>query len=266
MTGQSSEGETSTAAGDPSLMSRSASSSSGSESQPSLLLVDDDVELCRLMRLYLNRVGYKLACSVDGRDGVAQALSGAYDLVLLDVTLPHLDGFAVLQETRRRSSIPTIMLTSRSLSADRLNGFDKGADDYLCKPFEPEELVARIRAVLRRSKTPPKDFGWQSFGTIRISESSRQVLSANVEVNLTAVEFDLLLMLSRACGGVVKRDALTIAIQDRKPSPFDRSLDVHISHLRAKLGRAGSGIQTVRGVGYLLVATGELTAIEESVK
>jgi len=247
-------------------MSAPASSSSSSEYQPSLLLVDDDVELCRLMRLYLNRAGYKLACSVDGRDGVAQALSGAYDLMLLDVTLPHLDGFAVLQETRRHSSIPTIMLTSRSLSADRLNGFDKGADDYLCKPFEPEELVARIRAVLRRSTTPKEDSGWQSFGAIHISESSRQVLSANVEVDLTAVEFDLLLMLSKAHGRVVKRDALTIAIQERKPSPFDRSLDVHISHLRAKLGRAGSGIQTMRGVGYLLVAIGELAAVEESVR
>jgi two-component system response regulator CpxR len=212
------------------------------------------------MRLYLNRAGYQLACSVDGRDGVAQALSGAYDLMLLDVTLPLLDGFEVLHQTRRSSSIPTIMLTSRSLSADRLNGFDKGADDYLCKPFEPEELVARIRAVLRRSQAPQQEVGWQSFGAICISESSRQVLSANVEVDLTTVEFDLLLMLSRASGRVVKRDALTIAIQERKPSFFDRSLDVHISHLRAKLGQAGAGIQTVRGVGYLL-ATGDPAAI-----
>jgi DNA-binding response OmpR family regulator len=242
------------------MMSSAAGSSSSSESRPSLLLVDDDVELCRLMRLYLNRAGYQLTCSVDGRDGVAQALSGAYDLMLLDVTLPLLDGFEVLRQTRRSSGIPTIMLTSRSLSADRLNGFDKGADDYLCKPFEPEELVARIRAVLRRSQAPKQEVGWQSFGAIRISEASRQVLSANAAVDLTTVEFDLLLMLSRAGGRVVKRDALTIAIQERKPSFFDRSLDVHISHLRAKLGPAGAGIQTVRGVGYLL-ATGDPAAI-----
>lgn len=258
MTGRFREDE----AADQSIMS-AAGSSSSSESRPSLLLVDDDVELCRLMRLYLNRAGYELTCSVDGRDGVAQALSGAYDLMLLDVTLPLLDGFEVLHQTRRSSSIPTIMLTSRSLSVDRLNGFDKGADDYLCKPFEPEELVARIRAVLRRSKSPQQEVGWQSFGAIRISESSRQVLSANVEVDLTAIEFDLLLMLSRASGRVVKRDALTIAIQERKPSPFDRSLDVHISHLRAKLGRAGAGIQTVRGVGYLL-ASGDPAAIQSA--
>ena len=230
--------------------------------QPSLLLIDDDLELCRLIRHFLSRAGYKLACSANGRDGVTQAVSGAYSLILLDVTLPMLDGFAVLHQVRRSSKTPIIMLTSRSLAADRLTGLNSGADDYLCKPFDPDELLARIRAVLRRSQTSPANQEAETFGSISISESARKVHSGTTPVDLTATEFELLLMLSHAYGRVVQRDALTMAIQDRQPSPFDRSLDVHISHIRAKLGRAGSRIRTVRGVGYVLATTDQGLAEE----
>lgn len=222
------------------------------DKKPSLLLIDDDLELCRLIGIYLARFGYSLSCSSDGREGAAKAIAQNYDLILLDVTLPSLDGFAVLHQIRRSNVTPIIMLTSRNLATDRLTGLNSGADDYLCKPFDPDELVARIRAVLRRAGRGTANPDWQHFGAIRISEASREVLIDETPVNLTATEFELLLMLSRANGRVVTRDALTMAIQDRRPSPFDRSLDVHLSHIRAKLGPEGSRIRTVRGVGYMM--------------
>jgi len=138
-----------------------------------------------------------------------------------------------------------------------LTGLNSGADDYLCKPFDPEELLARIRAVLRRSERTTVSSQWQKIGPLRISETSREVFRENTRINFTAAEFELLLVLSRANGRVVTRDSLTTAIQDRQPSHFDRSLDVHISHIRTKLGREGSRIRTVRGTGYILVADDE---------
>jgi len=227
-------------------MGTSGIRSSDMDTNVSLLLIDDDVELCRLIGLYLGKAGYRVTCSANGRDGVTEAISNAYDLVLLDVTLPYLDGFAVLHQVRRSSTIPIIMLTSRSM-----------ADDYLCKPFDPEELLARIRAVLRRSERTTVSSQWQKIGPLRISETSREVFRENTRINFTAAEFELLLVLSRANGRVVTRDSLTTAIQDRQPSHFDRSLDVHISHIRTKLGREGSRIRTVRGTGYILVADDE---------
>jgi DNA-binding response OmpR family regulator len=231
--------------------------SSDTDTNLSLLLIDDDVELCRLIGLYLGKAGFRLTCSANGRDGVTEAISNAYDLVLLDVTLPVLDGFAVLHQVRRSSTIPIIMLTSRSMATDRLTGLNSGADDYLCKPFDPEELVARIRAVLRRSSPVTVSSQWQRIGPLRISEASREVFRENTRINFTAAEFELLLILSRANGRVVPRDSLTTAIQDRQPNHFDRSLDVHISHIRTKLGPEGSRIRTVRGTGYVLVADEE---------
>lgn len=226
-------------------------------SMPSLLLIDDDGELCGLMGRFLDGVGYRLDCCRNGLEGAERAISSLFDLVLLDVTLPGLDGFEVLRKVRQSSRIPIIMLTSRSSSRDKLTGFDGEADDYLCKPFDPEELLARVRAVLRRSAVPTDSGSRQSPQTLRISEGFREVWSGGRRIPLTAVEFELLLRLSRAEGRVVPRDELTIAIQDRQPNPFDRSLDVHISHLRAKLGEAGSGLRTVRGVGYFLTPVGD---------
>lgn len=233
-------------------MSNPVTTISAADKKPSLLLIDDDHELCRLIGIYLSRFGYSLTCSADGRDGVVKATSHTYDLILLDVTLPSLDGFAVLHQIRRSNMTPIIMLTSRNLATDRLMGLNSGADDYLCKPFDPDELLARIRAVLRRSERSTPNSQWQDFGSIRISESSREVICRDTVVNLTATEFELLLMLGRANGRVVTRDALTMAIQDRQPNSFDRSLDVHLSHIRAKLGAEGARIRTVRGVGYAM--------------
>src|SRR5579862_1443838 len=164
-----------------------------SERQLSLLLVDDDAELCGMMREFFAEAGHHLDCAYDGREGLAGALSGKYDLVILDVMLPVIDGFTVLQQMRKRTILPVIMLTARVQQPDRILGLNSGADDYLPKPFDPDELLARIRAVLRRTDAPgkPSDAAL-TFGTLRVNVATREVWSAGAQVELTAMEFDLL--------------------------------------------------------------------------
>ncbi len=169
--------------------------------------------------------------------------------------LPGLDGFELLRQIRRRSQVPIIMLTARTAKADRLAGLDAGADDYLPKPFDPDELVARIRAVLRRSArypSPTRDV--LDVNGVRLSPATREVWSDGAVVELTTIEFDILDLIIRSAGRVVSRDELTAVIHQRPASPLDRSLDVHVSHLRKKLGENGGLIRTVRGVGYLFRA------------
>jgi len=218
----------------------------------SLLLVDDDVELCGMMREFFAQEGHHLDCAYDGREGLTAALNGTYDLVILDVMLPVVDGFELLQRLRRRKDMPIIMLTARVQQQDRIRGLDAGADDYLPKPFDPDELLARIRAVLRRSesltRTESEDI---IIGNIRLNPTTREVLLDDAVVDLTAAEFDLLEMLMRAAGRVLSRDEITAALFEREATPYDRFLDVHISHLRKKLEGARSLIRTVRGVGYV---------------
>lgn len=218
---------------------------------PSILLVDDDVELCGLMREFLERRGYSLEAAHDGRRGLAIALNGGHDLLLLDVMMPGLDGFEVLHQVRRQSQVPVIMLTARTTQADRVAGLDAGADDYLPKPFGPEELAARIRAVLRRSARAPQAVEVLEAGGIRLVTSAREARCGGMLADLTTSEYDILEFLVRSAGRVVTRDELTATIYRRRASPFDRALDVHVSNLRKKLGPHGALIGTVRGVGYL---------------
>jgi two-component system response regulator CpxR len=218
----------------------------------SLLLVDDDAELCGMMREFFTQEGHQLDCAYNGRDGLSAALNGAYDLVILDVMLPVVDGFELLQRLRRRKDLPVIMLTARVQQQDRIRGLDSGADDYLPKPFDPDELLARIRAVLRRSdslnRTETEDM---VIGNIRVNPTTREAWLDEALLELTATEFDLLEMLMRATGRVVSREEITAALFEREATPYDRFLDVHISHLRKKLEGGRSLIRTVRGVGYV---------------
>jgi DNA-binding response OmpR family regulator len=220
--------------------------------QLSLLLVDDDVELCGMMSEFFTQEGHRLECIYNGREGLAAALHGSFDLVILDVMLPILDGFEVLQRLRRRKDLPVIMLTARVQQSDRIRGLDAGADDYLPKPFDPDELLARIRAVLRRSESLARAEAEEIvIGNIRVRPARREAWVGDHLVDLTAAEFDLLEMLMRSAGRVVSRDEITAALFEREATPYDRFLDVHISHLRKKLEGGRGLIRTVRGVGYV---------------
>jgi two-component system response regulator CpxR len=218
----------------------------------SLLLVDDDAELCGMMREFFSELGHHLDCAYNGQEGLSRALNGSYDLVILDVMLPVLDGFSVLQQLRRRKDLPIIMLTARVQQEDRILGLNSGADDYLPKPFDPDELLARVRAVLRRTESAVRpESTTVIIGDIRVNPATREVWSANAPVELTAMEFDLLEMLIRSAGRVVSRDEITAALFEREATPYDRFLDVHISHLRKKLEGGRKLIRTIRGVGYV---------------
>ena len=217
----------------------------------SILLVDDDFELCELLEEFFARRNIRLESVNDGRRGLARALGGEHDLLLLDVMMPGLDGFELLRLVRRQSQVPVIMLTARTTQADRVAGLDAGADDYLPKPFGTEELMARIRAVLRRAGRAPKEAGVLEAGEIKLIPSARQVSADGAAVAVTTVEYDILEFLVHSAGRIVSRDELTSALYRRRATKFDRTLDMHICNLRKKLGRHGDLIRTVRGVGYL---------------
>src|SRR5271165_5266316 len=217
----------------------------------SVLLIDVDTELCELMREYFAERGMVLEAVHDGRRGLGRAMSGNHDLIILDIMLPELDGLEVLRQLRRRSATPIIMLTARTAPMDRVAGLDAGADDYLPKPFGPEELVARIRAVLRRTGRLAAPADVVEMNGVRLVPGKREVWVEDVPVETTTTEFDLLELLVRSAGRVVSRQELTIVLYQRPATPFDRVLDVHVSHLRKKLGVRGDLIRTVRGVGYL---------------
>ncbi len=205
-----------------------------------------------MMKEFFTEAGHRLDCVYNGRDGLASAINGAYDLVILDVMLPVLDGLAVLQQLRRRKNLPVIMLTARVQQHDRILGLNSGADDYLPKPFDPDELLARIRAVLRRTEGANwRDSAVLRAGEIQVNVTSREVLVAGKAIELTSVEFDLLEMLVRSAGRVVSREEITAALFAREATPYDRFLDVHVSHLRKKLEGDRNLIRAVRGVGYV---------------
>ncbi len=216
-----------------------------------ILLIEDDQELCSLMADYFAQHGFLIEAAHDGRRGLARALEGSFDLVILDVMLPALDGFEVLRQLRKRSGTPVIMLTARTARTDRILGLDTGADDYLPKPFEPEELLARIRAVLRRSRkfgAAPQEV---EAGGVKLNPHTREASYFGEPLEITSLEFDVLELLVRAAGRTVSRDELAAAIYQRKSTPYERSFDVHISHLRKKLERDDrTPIRTIRGVGY----------------
>ncbi|HEX3107362.1 MAG TPA: response regulator transcription factor [Terriglobales bacterium] len=223
----------------------------------SLLFVDDDIELASMMQEYISEAGHHLDISFDGRDGLAKILNQTYDLVLLDVMMPHIDGISLLQQVRKRSNVPVILLTARTAQPDRVRGLNAGADDYVPKPFDADELYARIRAVLRRAA---KHFFEQrqitSAGPLVLNATTREVRLGRFSIDLTSVEFDLLELLARSPGRIVSRDEITMLIFGREATPYDRFLDVHISHLRKKLEGSKTLIRTIRGIGYMF--TGQL--------
>jgi two-component system response regulator CpxR len=220
----------------------------------SILLVDDDVELCELLREFFAQRRYDVEAVHDGRTGLARALGGGHDLVLLDVMMPDLDGFEVLRLVRRRSQVPVIMLTARTTQDDRVAGLDAGADDYLPKPFGTAELLSRIRAVLRRTGRVAKEVEVLEAGGVRLVPSAREVWADGSSIALTTVEYDILEFLVHAAGRIVARAELMAALYRRRSSRFDRTLDMHICNLRRKLGSQGALIRTVRSVGYLFSA------------
>ena len=222
-----------------------------------VLIIDDDEELCELVSEYLTVEGFETECVHDGESGLKQASSGEYDLAILDVMLPKMNGFDVLRNLRQGSDVPVLMLTARGDDMERIVGLEIGADDYLPKPFNPRELVARLRAILRRSSPEEPAEGMpekMQVGDLEISSSSRSAKLEGAEVGLTSVEFDLLSALVRDAGKIVKKEDLSEKVLERSLSPYDRSLDMHISNLRKKLGHRADGserIKTVRSVGYI---------------
>jgi two-component system, OmpR family, response regulator CpxR len=228
-----------------------------------VLVVDDDVELCDLVKEFLQPEGLQVEAVHNGSRGLERALSGEHALVVLDVMLPGMNGLDVLRKLRASSTVPVLLLTARGQDVDRIVGLELGADDYLPKPFNPRELVARIRAILRRTrgegaeKQAPQTS--VRVGDVELNPATRMVLRGGEVVDLTAVEFNLLDVLLREAGRVVTRDELAKIALGRLFSPYDRSIDMHISKLRKKLGEDGKGgerIKTVRGVGYIYAAPG----------
>jgi two-component system response regulator CpxR len=215
-----------------------------------ILLVDDDAELCSLLGEFLRREGFEVVAEHDGPRGLEHALRGDSDLIVLDVMLPGMDGFEILRRLRARSRVPVIMLTARAEDVDRIVGLELGADDYLGKPFNPRELAARIRAIVRRLEPRPQAGAPIEIGGIRLDPAARDVTCDGRPVELTTLEFDVLEILMRAAGRIVSRDDLMEALYNRKATAFDRSIDMHISHLRRKLDAGGTLIKTVRGSGY----------------
>jgi len=232
-------------------------------STPSIvvLLVEDDHRLATLTKEYLEGHGVAVVHVADGKRGQDEALGGRYDAVLLDLMLPGKDGLEVCREIRARSDVPIIVLTARGEEADRVMGLELGADDYLAKPFSPRELLARIRAIVRRAKGragPAKDL--VRVGTLVVDPAARSVRRAGREVALTGYEFTLLEALARRAGRVLSREQLMELARGSAEEAFDRSIDVHVSRLRQKLGddpKRPRLIKTVRGVGYVLAGEGE---------
>ncbi len=221
---------------------------------PRILIVDDDRELCALLRELLAAEGYEVESYNRGGGAAERAADGDFTLVVLDVMLPEVNGFDILRDLRRRSDVPVILLTARGDDVDRIVGLELGADDYLPKPFNPRELLARLHAVLRRLERTQSEAGSRvlEVGDVVLDPGARTVLKGDRPVPLTTVEFDVLRVLLAAAGQVVSRDALSEQVLERKFDPFDRSIDMHISKLRRKLDdEGGERIKTVRGVGYI---------------
>lgn len=223
-----------------------------------ILLVDDDQELCELLARYLQREGIDCDQVHTGSEGLAQGLAQPYDAMVLDIMLPGMSGLEVLTELRKKSSLPVVMLTAKGDEMDRIVGLEVGADDYLPKPCNPRELLARLRAVLRRSQA---DNTASDESVIRIDEliidhSQHQVLKNDEPLELTVTEYNILNTLVSHLGKVVEKNQLAEEAMSRSLTLFDRSLDMHLSNLRKKLGVHDGGqtrIKTIRGVGYMYV-------------
>ena len=241
------------------MLRSSAMNSAPATERPRLLVIDDDRKLCRLIVDYLTPLGYAVTAVHSGPEGVESATAEMWHAVILDLMLPGMDGFEVLKAIRRTCDVPVLMLTARGDEADRIVGLEIGADDYLPKTFSSRELLARLRAVTRRTRSGRKADEEETevvVGDIRINTGAHTVVVGDEPLVLTPVEYDLLLALARARGRVRSREALIETLRDRSYDVFDRSIDVHISALRKKLGDDAKNpriIRTVRVAGYMMV-------------
>jgi two-component system response regulator CpxR len=218
-----------------------------------LLLVDDDVELCSMMSNVFQESGFSVDCESDSAAAITRVQTGTYGLMILDVMLPGLDGFEILRRIRARLPIPVLLLTARATRQDRVLGFRCGADDYLTKPFYPEELLARVQAILRRTVAQPSEpSDVLQAGELLLSPGSRNALYRGRKLDLTAMECEILEQLLRSAGRVVSRDELSLHLYNRVASPYDRTIDTHVSRIRRKLGEGRFLITSVRGTGYQL--------------
>ena len=236
----------------------SPNENTAAESTP-LLLIDDDKKLCRLIRDYLTPLGYSVEAAHTGPEGLSRATNGKWQAIILDFMLPGMDGFEVLKQLRKTCDTPVLMLTARGDEADRIVGLELGADDYLPKTFSTRELLARLRAVTRRtsrsSRTEEDEGDEYVVGPLRVRTASRTAVLDERPLVLTPVEFDLLAALAKAKGRVRSREQLLDEIRDRNFDVFDRSIDVHISALRKKLGddpKVPRFIRTLRAAGYMM--------------
>ena len=234
-----------------------------------ILIIDDDEELCDLVAEYLRGEGLEVEMAFSGPDGLGRAASGDHALIVLDVMLPGISGLDLLRRLRSSgrsgAATPVLMLTARGDAVDRIVGLELGADDYLPKPFNPRELVARIHAVLRRTERQASDAGAGRIvvGDVHIDTGRRSVRRAGRPLELTAAEYDLLSALLGSVGRVVTRDQIAKSVFHRQLIPFDRSTDMHVSNLRKKLGPYSDGserIKTVRSVGYVYIRPGDPNA------
>lgn len=221
-----------------------------------ILIIDDDRELGEMLTEFLAPDRFELDACLDGEDGLRALERQSYDLLILDVMLPGANGIDVLKRLRQSSDIPVIMLTARGDDVDRILGLEFGADDYLAKPFNPRELLARIKAILRRSRPTVSRAGPLTVGAIQMDTRSRRVAAGGVPLRLTGTEFELLRCLAESPGDVVSKERLSNQVLGRKYMPYDRSIDTHISNVRRKLADAGvanPSIRSRRGVGYCLL-------------
>ncbi|MYM62581.1 response regulator transcription factor [Pseudomaricurvus sp. HS19] len=223
-----------------------------------LLLVDDDQELCALLQEYLQTEGFDVEVAHDGQSGVSKTLAGDYDVVVLDVMMPQMNGLEALRKIRDSSRTPVLMLTAKGETVDRIVGLEMGADDYLPKPCNPRELVARVRAILRRFDDTPAESRPASeivVDELVIQTKSHSALFRDQTVPLTGAEFTVLELLMRSAGEVISKEVLTEKALGRKLTPYDRSIDVHVSNIRKKLSTLGASkelIINIRGAGYML--------------
>ena len=221
-----------------------------------ILIIDDDRELGEMLAEFLSPDHLDVRACLTGEDGLEALRNETYDLLILDIMLPGMNGLDVLKVLRERSDIPVIMLTARGDDVDRILGLEFGADDYLAKPFNPRELLARIKAILRRTRSDERRGGSVAVGKLEFDVRSRRVEAGGQSIQLTGTEFELLRCLAESPGEVVSKEQLARDVLGRRHMPYDRSIDTHISNVRRKLSGAGvdnPSIQSQRGVGYLLL-------------
>jgi len=219
---------------------------------PTILIADDDTELCELLREYLGLEGFEVRLAFDGEQALVESRRPGVDAMVLDIMMPRINGIDVLRKLRKESELPVIMLTARGDDLDRIIGLELGADDYLAKPANPRELLARIRAILRRSNTQSTVATFE-VGDLVLNQARRELHRDGLLIDLTSTEFSILQLLLQRSGEIVEKKDLYLAALGREPVAYDRSIDMHVSNLRRKLGLAIDGterIETIRGIGY----------------